>query len=102
MTQLITHQTVTVVRGGSRVKVKPTQHGAVFDFTDEEVASIEAAGGRLSAPLGPTAAQTVVEKAKPKKDDPPAAEEKPMTAAERKAADKAAKAAAATAPEDEL
>ena len=90
MPLMIPHQTVTVIRAGNRVKVKP--NGAAYDFTESEVTAIEAGGGRLTAPTGPVAASVVVEKA-PSKNE---ASAKPMTAAEKKAA------AAAKAAEEDL
>lgn len=102
MPRLITHQTVTVIRDGNRVKVKPTPQGAIFDFTDDEVAAIEAGGGRLTAPAGPASAPTVVSKAKKAAAEAPVEPERPMTAAEKKAAAKAAAEAAKADPEDDL
>lgn len=92
MPLLINHNTVTVVREGKRVKVKPT--GAAYEFTDAEVTSVEDAGGRFTKPAGPATPTVVVEAA------PKAVEGRPMTAAEKKAAAKAA--AAAKMAEEEL
>lgn len=93
MPLLINHNTVTVVREGKRVKVKPS--GAPYEFTESEVTSVEAAGGRFTKPAGPSAPTVVVEAAAKAAED-----EKPMTAAEKKAAAKAA--AAAAKAEEEL
>lgn len=62
MPLFINHDTVTVIRDGARVKVKPT--GAPFEFTSDEVEQIRAAGGRMDVPSAPQAATVVVSPAK--------------------------------------
>lgn len=53
----INRQTVTIVRDGRRLKVKPT--GAPFDFTADEVAEVRAAGGIMESQGAPAVAQVV-------------------------------------------
>ena len=61
----INRATVTVIREGRRMKVKPS--GQPYDFTDAEVASAEAAGISMTPYVKPTGPKVVAEKAQPEK-----------------------------------
>jgi hypothetical protein len=90
---MINGNSVVVVRDGKRVRVLPSGHP--FDFTDSEVASVLAAGGRMTQVAPPTAAKVVVSDAPAKKGEAVASEEPVKPSRKRRSA------AAETADEDD-
>ncbi len=56
----INHTSVTVVRAGKRLRVKPT--GQPFDFTDAEVETIRKAGARIDVYKEPAGARVIAER----------------------------------------
>ncbi len=95
MALYVNGSTITVIREGRRMKVKPT--GQAYDFTEAEVTSAEQAGVVMTPfvkPRGPVATA-----------EPARAEAKPETAAQKKAREaaeaKAAKDTGTAAVDDE-